>query len=52
MTDMMQSSKDGEEEWIHITDISERKRIQNRVSQRNYRKMLYVHCYSMTVLTL
>ncbi|KAH8126583.1 hypothetical protein FP744_10009355 [Trichoderma asperellum] len=33
-------SREGEEEWINITDPQERKRVQNRVSQRNYRRRL------------
>ncbi|KXH34410.1 hypothetical protein CSIM01_00321 [Colletotrichum simmondsii] len=31
---------EGEEDWTKISDLAERRRIQNRIAQRNYRKKL------------
>ncbi|KEQ85580.1 hypothetical protein M438DRAFT_404996 [Aureobasidium pullulans EXF-150] len=37
---MQNDDRDGEPEWSHISDPQEQKRVQNRVSQRNYRRRL------------
>jgi hypothetical protein len=29
-----------DEDWTKVSDVAERRRIQNRIAQRNYRKLL------------
>ena len=33
------------EDWTKISDLAERRRIQNRIAQRNYREFVFAPCY-------
>ena len=37
-----------DEDWTKITDLAERRRIQNRIAQRNYRKLRHLMCEKTT----
>ena len=38
------SSANPDEDWTKISDLAERRRIQNRIAQRNYRKYIRAFC--------
>jgi hypothetical protein len=41
-----------DENWTLISDTGERRKIQNRISQRNYRELIHEKTWPTTLLTL
>lgn len=49
MSAISTSTEDGNEDWRRLTDANERRRVQNRISQRNYRRNVKLRLQQLEV---